>query len=796
MRPLFILMTLLVCYRVQGQRFELLQNLPLPDSIQSTLVDVADFDNDGLLDVIMLASTADDLHYAFFIKGDTVNTPGITANTIAVDDFVSYTLRDYDSDNDIDIVLFGWPTRLLRNSGSFLFVMEEIDLPPFTKSIFTDLNNDGSNELIGCTEVAGDLQLIFLKKNQLDTWEAIGDTLKLDVSSIDAFDANHDGITDIFVSGRYDPDSVFTGFLINNGDYSFTSKSGKEWVGTSSSGDLNGDGFFDISFSGIDNGGNYINRLLLSKNEAYVVKDSILQLSDARTFIADFDSDGLSDIQIIGKNLSGETLNLIQTNGTYDTLLVENIIEQHFADIDRDGDLDVIQVIQSTPLQLVVLRNNAITNQGPLPPSAGWGIPVFNRFFLYWNVAEDDHTVSSSLTYDVMLEGSEPLQMGEFDFLNERRLKVSHGNSGTQNFKLYNNLSSMPVSFAIQAIDNSFTTFSGDGGLCIGSGASICSEIETESLQACTNEQVILSSPPQAIWFSFAQGFLGFKDGHEFFVQEPDTLFYFDPTAIGCAALKIFVLEIVNTTKKEFYNRYACENETIKFGVEADWESVVWNSLLRGDLGSQDTIDYLVTAPDSLFVTVQNNIGCAISRRTAIRISKPVLSVTEDKFIILKGQDVQLNVSGGLRWQWIPEDRLSDASIPNPVASPIVTTNYIVTGYDSLDCSAQASIKIIVEDTGFIPSLFTPNGDGKNDALKIYGLSTISSFTFSIHNREGKLVYEASNVQQVTQQGWDGMRNGLQQPPGVYFWKVTGSMASGEKVRLNGKTEGSIVLVR
>ncbi|NBP68873.1 MAG: gliding motility-associated C-terminal domain-containing protein, partial [Cytophagia bacterium] len=601
---------------------------------------------------------------------------------------------------------------------------------------------------------------------------------------------------DVFVSGKYDVDSLFTGFFLNSGNYELTPTKGNEWLGTSSSGDLNGDGFFDVSFSGIDNTGNQINRLLLSKGGTYIVKDSILQLSDANTLIADFDSDGVSDIQIIGKNSLGENFNLVQTKATYDTLLVENVIQQQFADIDRDGDLDVIQLRQSTSLGLVIIHNNASANEGPLPPSKGWGIPIFNRFFLYWDVAVDDHTLTPSLTYDVMLQGSEVLQAPEFDILNERRLKVSHGNAGTQNFKLYNNLSSMPASFAIQAVDNSFTTFLGNNGLCINSDASLCSEIETQKIQACTNEQVTLSSPAQSIWFSFAQGFLGIKDGHEFLAQEADTLFYFDPTAIGCAALKIFVLEIVNTTKKEYYTTYACENETMKFGVEDSWKSIAWSSLLKGNLGNQDSINFLVTAPDSLFVTIENNQGCSISRRTAIRISKPILVVAEEEFIILKGQEVQLNVSGAETWQWIPADRLTDATLPDPVASPIVTTNYIVIGYDSLNCSAQASIKVLVEDTGFVPSLFTPNGDGKNDALKIYGLSPIPSFTFLIHNREGKLMYETNSVVQITQQGWDGTRNGLQQPPGVYFWKVTGSMLSGEKVRLNGKTEGSIVLVR
>jgi gliding motility-associated-like protein len=796
MRTLFILIALLGCYQVHGQRFEMMHNLSLPDSIQSSLVDVTDLDNDGLLDIIIFAITEDDLHYVLFVKGDTVNIPGILTTTVAVSDFVSYALTDYDYDNDIDIILFGSPAQILRNSGNFIFVKEELELSSLTKSIFIDLDNDGKKELIANTKIDGDMYLIFLKETQTNTWEVISDTVKLDVQSIDAFDANLDGYIDVFVSGRYDVDSLFTGFLLNNGNHELTTTKGNEWMGTSSSGDLNGDGFFDISFSGIDNNGNHINRLLLSKDGTYLVKDSILQLFYASTFIADFDSDGVSDIQIIGESSSGEKFNLIQTKGTYDTLLVENVIQQQFADVDRDGDLDVIQVLQSASLEIVTLRNSANANEGPLPSSKSLGIAVFNRFFLYWDKAVDDHTNSTSLTYDVTLQGSDALQMGEFDLLNERRLKVSHGNVGTQNFKLYNNLTSIPTSFAIQAIDNSFTTFSGTNGLCLGYGSLICSEIETENLQVCTNEQVSLTSPPQSLWFSFAEGFIGIKDGYDFIAEEADTLFYFDPTAPGCAALKIFVIEINNTTKKEYYKRYACKDETIEFGVENGWESVTWSSLLKGDLGSRDSIDYLVTATDSLFVTIQNDKGCAISRRTAIRLSKPVLAVDNEEFIILKGQDVQLNVSGAERWLWIPADRLTDATLPDPVASPIVTTNYIVIGYDSLNCSAQASIKVLVEDTGFVPSLFTPNGDGKNDALKIYGLSTIPSFTFSIHNREGKLMYETNSVLEITQQGWDGTRNGLQQPPGVYFWKVTGSMASGEKVRLNGKTEGSIVLVR
>ncbi|GCC52483.1 hypothetical protein SanaruYs_27200 [Chryseotalea sanaruensis] len=796
MRTLVILIALLACFRAHGQRFEVTQTLPLPDSINSAEIDHADFDNDGLLDLIILVSTVEDLHYILFVKGDTVDVPDIMANAIAVNDYISYMLVDYDDDNDIDIILFGSATRLLRNSGNFLFTKEEINLPTFTKSVFVDLNNNGNKEVIGSTIIDGKSQLVIFEKQQNNTWHAVGDTLAMAVEAIEVLDSNADGNMDVFVSGRHSVDSIFTGFLLNEGAFKLSATSGYEWLGNLSSGDLNGDGVFDISFSGVNNQGSTNNRMLLSKNGAHLEKDSVLQLINAQTFIADFNSDGKADIQLWGESLSDGVLNLIQTTEGYDTIQSDNLLLQRFADMDRDGDLDVIQLIQSTSLEIVILRNNSSINEGPQPPANGLGIPVFDRFFLYWDEAVDDHTITPSLTYDVMLEGSGAQQMGEFDLLNERRLKVSHGNTGTQNFKLYNSLPSMPVSFAIQAIDNSFTTFSGENGLCIGSGSLICNEIQTENLQVCTNEQVAIASPPQSLWFSFAEGFLGFKDGYSFAAEKSDTLFYFDPTAPGCAALKIFVIEINNTTKKEYYTRYACENETIKFGVEHDWELVAWSSLLKGDLGSQDSIDYVVTTTDSLFVTIQNDKGCAISRRTAIRISKPVLTVNDEEFIILKGQEVQLNVSGAERWLWIPADRLTDASISNPIASPIVTTTYIVTGYDSLDCSAQALIKITVENTGFVPSLFTPNNDGKNDELKLYGLTAIPSFKFSIYNREGNLVYEVSNPIEATQLGWDGTRNGIKQPAGVYFWKVTGSMASGETVRLNGKTEGSIVLVR
>ena len=108
----------------------------------------------------------------------------------------------------------------------------------------------------------------------------------------------------------------------------------------------------------------------------------------------------------------------------------------------------------------------------------------------------------------------------------------------------------------------------------------------------------------------------------------------------------------------------------------------------------------------------------------------------------------------------------------------------------------KATISVLVEGAGFIPNLFTPNDDGQNDQLKIYGLASVKDFTFSIYNREGSMVFKTSDVAEAVQRGWDGTKGGARQPSGVYFWKVKGELTSGDRILLNGKDSGSIVLVR
>jgi gliding motility-associated-like protein len=223
---------------------------------------------------------------------------------------------------------------------------------------------------------------------------------------------------------------------------------------------------------------------------------------------------------------------------------------------------------------------------------------------------------------------------------------------------------------------------------------------------------------------------------------------------------------------------------------------VEWSSVLKGFISNETSITYQATLPDTVKLFQTDESGCGEMHRTAINISKPILTLNGEIFHILKGSDVQLVASGGFQYSWQPPTGLSHPEIANPVASPTVTTEYTVTATDSVGCTASAKVRVIVEAVAFIPNLFTPNQDGRNDNLRVYGLGPVKSFSLSIYNREGSLVFSTTDIAEATQSGWDGTVRGVLQPGGVYYWKVKGEHQNGSKLLLNGKESGSVVLIR
>nr|HPH23592.1 gliding motility-associated C-terminal domain-containing protein [Chitinophagaceae bacterium] len=81
----------------------------------------------------------------------------------------------------------------------------------------------------------------------------------------------------------------------------------------------------------------------------------------------------------------------------------------------------------------------------------------------------------------------------------------------------------------------------------------------------------------------------------------------------------------------------------------------------------------------------------------------------------------------------------------------------------------------------FVPNTFTPNGDGKNDVLKVYG-NYIQKLNMQIYNQWGERIFETNDVTS----GWDGRYKGQMQPVGVYIYVVSVTMPDGKTVNKRG----------
>ena len=91
----------------------------------------------------------------------------------------------------------------------------------------------------------------------------------------------------------------------------------------------------------------------------------------------------------------------------------------------------------------------------------------------------------------------------------------------------------------------------------------------------------------------------------------------------------------------------------------------------QGNIGNHLKVSTIwLRNPTPVSVTLSNVEGCKIIRKTAVKISKPELTLTADHYKIMKGGEVPLQASGAQRYTWSPATALSDPNIPNPVAIP------------------------------------------------------------------------------------------------------------------------------
>lgn len=81
----------------------------------------------------------------------------------------------------------------------------------------------------------------------------------------------------------------------------------------------------------------------------------------------------------------------------------------------------------------------------------------------------------------------------------------------------------------------------------------------------------------------------------------------------------------------------------------------------------------------------------------------------------------------------------------------------------------------------YIPNAITPNGDGVNDVLLVYG-TAISSVRLIIYSQWGAQLFLSTDLKK----GWDGTHNGQKVPAGLYTYSLEAVMQDGSRINKGG----------
>ncbi len=168
------------------------------------------------------------------------------------------------------------------------------------------------------------------------------------------------------------------------------------------------------------------------------------------------------------------------------------------------------------------------------------------------------------------------------------------------------------------------------------------------------------------------------------------------------------------------------------------------------------------------------------------------LSVYQGKKPLCIGDTVLCKASGASVYEWFKDDFLLGSSNTVHVYLPDFTNDVLVVGWSDNNCRNTSKLAINASACCdmFIPSAFSPNGDGNNDDFGPVPHGNVKGYNMRLFNRWGQQVFSAIDIDSR----WDGVYNGVAADIGTYYYYITA-----ECLGLDGKEmkrKGDVVLLR
>lgn len=184
--------------------------------------------------------------------------------------------------------------------------------------------------------------------------------------------------------------------------------------------------------------------------------------------------------------------------------------------------------------------------------------------------------------------------------------------------------------------------------------------------------------------------------------------------------------------------------------------------------------------------------GCTNNATVTITVQDFNLVLSTDPNPVIAGTTTHLQTSAASSYQVLSWQPSSFFSNQNALVQQLITDssiNVMVIARSSTGCIDTASVLVVVDPLGdiFIPSAFTPNGDGKNDLFKVLG-GNIKELDMKIYNRWGQMIFNSHE----RMKGWDGTVAGKAQATGTYVYTIRAVLKNGSIIN----KKGTVLLIR
>jgi gliding motility-associated-like protein len=251
-------------------------------------------------------------------------------------------------------------------------------------------------------------------------------------------------------------------------------------------------------------------------------------------------------------------------------------------------------------------------------------------------------------------------------------------------------------------------------------------------------------------------------------------------TVNGCTGTGGQVITVIPPVIASLKGKNICLGQSVTL-TAGGGSNYLWNT---GATSNPLTDNPTVTTTYTVIASVGN---CADTATYTVTVSPlPTVTASGDTTISYGGTAF-LKSTGSGTYTWTPSTGLSCTGCPNPIATPMATTQYCVFVTNAAGCADSSCVLVRIDtkcgDNGelFVPNGFSPNADNENDVLYVYG-GGVTGMYWAIYDRWGERVFETTNPKQ----GWDGTYKGKQLDPAVFVYYLKITCFSGDEIIQKG----------